>query len=99
MFAGYKSKKLEARRAETLLDIRREQKKFEVMVQRAEIAGDNPDPTILATVRKRLAEVEQRAIETNVDEFYYLLGAATTITITWLHVSASRNKERSKDAS
>ena len=77
MLAGRKSQKLEARRAETLFDIRREQRLFEVMVQRAQLAGELPDATVLATVRARLTEIEEKAgSEINENEFYYLLGAA-----------------------
>jgi hypothetical protein len=56
MFEQRKRKKLEKRRIEILGTIRGERLAFEVMVQRAERAGDNPDDTFLSSVRQRLAE-------------------------------------------
>jgi len=44
-----------------LSSIRGEQLALDAMAQRATIAGETPDPTLLADTRQRLAEIEDRA--------------------------------------
>jgi hypothetical protein len=61
MFDGCKRKKLEIRRKETLSGIRWNKLAFETMMQRAQIAGDTPDATLVSNVLQRLGEIEQRA--------------------------------------
>ena len=54
MFGGFGRRKLEKRKRETLSAIRGQQLNFEAMVQRAQIAGDALNETLLASVRGRL---------------------------------------------
>lgn len=69
MFDGYKRKKVETRRKETLSGVRRNKLDFETMMQRAQVAGDTPDDTLVRNVLERLAEIEQRANqEKDIDE-------------------------------
>jgi hypothetical protein len=68
MFEQRKHKTLEKRRMEALGDIRGERLAFETMVQRSQRAGENSDETFLTSVRQRLAEIEQKAInEADID--------------------------------
>jgi hypothetical protein len=69
LFARYRRKKLETRQKEVLSDIRGERANFEVMVQRAQRAGDTIDDIFLTDVLRRLGEIEQRANQaTSIEE-------------------------------
>ncbi len=69
LFDRCKRKKLETRQKEVLSAIRGERSNFEVMVQRAQRAGDTTDDTFLTDVLRRLGEFEQRANQsTSIDE-------------------------------
>src|SRR5215471_2467960 len=62
-------KKLEKRRREAISFIGRERKSFEVMVQRAQRAGDVPDPEFVTHILSRLNDIEHSAATvTNADE-------------------------------
>lgn len=69
--------KLEERRKDILSDIRIAQVDFEVMVQRAQRAGETPDDLFLSQVRDRLEEFETQARQaTHIDELDALDGDA-----------------------
>jgi hypothetical protein len=77
VFDHYKRRKLEKRRTKTLSAIRGERLAFESMVQRARIAGESLDGTLLTSVDERLREIQERASrETNLDELEELVGDA-----------------------
>jgi hypothetical protein len=77
MLEGRKRRWLEKRRRETLSDVRGERLSVEIMVQRAEQAGEIPDATFLKSLYDRLTEIEQRTNnETNTDELDSLSGDA-----------------------
>jgi hypothetical protein len=77
MFERRTLKKLEARRREVFSAIRGERLQFEVMVQRARVAGDASDDTLLTDVLRRLSEIEERANqETDLEELGNLIDDA-----------------------
>src|SRR5580692_2379700 len=61
MFKGFARKRLETKRSETLLDIRKQRHGFEEMLQRAEVAGETVDGAFISKVRERFAAIEEQA--------------------------------------